>query len=173
MAPSMLRKCPFQASLFQASLAPLLWLLAFTAVADVAADAKKLDAAFPRSELHIATSDAKLHRFDIWVADTDDRRSRGLMFVEHMAPGAGMLFIYANPQHISMWMKNTKIPLDMLFVSPDGKVAKVVANTEPMSLKTIESNKDVNAVIELNGGTAAKLHITAGAQVIHPAFAKR
>jgi uncharacterized protein len=83
-----------------------------------------------------------------------------------------MLFIYPAPQPISMWMKNTHIPLDMLFVAADGRVVTVVANTTPMSLKTIESGKAVTAVIELNAGTAARLHIAAGAQVIHPAFPK-
>jgi len=156
--------------------ATLLWIAACAALADATvekADGRKLDEVFARSELHIATLDAKLHRFDIWIADSDQRRARGLMFVDHMNADAGMLFIYPTAQHIAMWMKNTHIPLDMLFVSADGRVAQVVADTVPMSLKTIESDKDVNAVIELNAGTAARLHIGPGSQVIHPAFAKR
>lgn len=153
-------------------LAAVLWIAALTAVA-ATPDAKKLDEAFGRSELHIATQDAKLHGFQVWIADTDRRRERGLMFVDHMEPDAGMLFIYPAPQSIAMWMKNTHIPLDMLFVAADGRIAKVVANTTPMSLDTIESGQAVTAVIELNAGTAARLNITAGAQVIHPAFAKR
>lgn len=152
-------------------LAALLWIAALTATA-ATPDARKLDEAFGRSELHIATPDAKLHRFPVWIADTEQRRERGLMFVDHMDADAGMLFIYPAAQRISMWMKNTHIPLDMLFVAADGRVAKVVANTQPLSLRTIESDSDVIAVIELNGGTAAKLHIAAGAQVIHPAFAR-
>lgn len=154
-------------------IAALLWCAALAAAADNAADGKKLDEAFPRSELHIATSDSKLHKFAIWIADSDQRRARGLMFVEHMDAGAGMLFIYPAPQRIAMWMKNTHIALDMLFVAPDGRVTQVVANTKPMSLATIESDQEVNAVIELNAGTAARLHIAAGAQVIHAAFLKR
>jgi uncharacterized protein len=152
---------------------PAALLLTLLAAAAATPDAKKLDEAFGRSELHIATPDAKLHRFQVWIADTDRRRERGLMFVDHMAADAGMLFIYPDSQRISMWMKNTHIPLDMLFVARDGRVARVVANTTPMSLATIESGEDVNAVIELNAGTAARLNITAGAQVIHPAFSKR
>lgn len=153
-----------------AALTLLAWFAATIACAD-GADVRNLDRIFERSTLQIATPDARLHKFDIWIADTQERRSRGLMFVEHMAPDAGMLFIYPSPQPISMWMKNTHIPLDMLFVTPDGRVVKVVANTKVMSTKTIESGQDVTAVIELNAGTAARLHIAAGAQVIHPAFA--
>jgi hypothetical protein len=72
-----------------------------------------------------------------------------------------------------MWMKNTFIPLDMLIVTANGRVAKVVENTQPQSLKTIESDSAVIAVVELNAGTANRLHIRPGAQVIHPAFASR
>jgi len=161
--------------LFRILVATLLWCAALASAADTdtQTDGRKLDEAFPRSELHIATTDAKLHKFAIWIADSDGRRQRGLMYVEHMDADAGMLFLYPTPQHIAMWMKNTHIALDMLFVAPDGRVTKVVANTKPMSLTTIESGRDVNAVIELNAGTAERLHITAGAQVIHAAFAKR
>jgi uncharacterized membrane protein (UPF0127 family) len=133
-------------------------------------DADALDRLFPRSSLQIATSDAHLHRFDIWVADTEQRRERGLMFVKHMAPDAGMLFIYPGSQTISMWMKNTYIPLDMLFVAADGKVVKVVENTKPESLDTINSDGAVRGVIELNAGVAAQLKLRPGSMVIHPAF---
>jgi uncharacterized membrane protein (UPF0127 family) len=84
-----------------------------------------------------------------------------------------MLFVYPRPQMIAMWMKNTFIPLDMLFVAPDGRVTRVVENTEPQSLKTIESGGEVMGVVELAAGTVARLKIAPGAQVIHPAFAKR
>jgi len=141
-----------------------------TAGAAFASDADDLDRAFERSQLQIATPDARLHRFDVWIADDDAHRARGLMFVKQLAADAGMLFIYDHPQQIAMWMKNTKIPLDMLFVAPDGRVARIAANTEPESLKIIESGAPVLGVIELNAGTAAKLHIQVGARVIHPAF---
>lgn len=133
-------------------------------------DADALDRLFPRSSLQIATSDAHLHRFEIWVADTEQRRERGLMFVKHMAPDAGMLFIYPGSKTISMWMKNTYIPLDMLFVAADGKVVKVVENTKPESLDTINSDGAVRGVIELNAGVAAQLKLRPGSMVIHPAF---
>lgn len=139
---------------------------------DAASDAKDLDRIFQRSTLQIATPDAKLHRINIWVADDEQRRARGLMFVKHLNGGDGMLFVYPQPQTIAMWMKNTLIPLDMLFVAPDGKVTRVVENTEPQSLKTIESGGAVLGVVELAAGTAARLKIAPGAQVIHPAFAR-
>ncbi|HWK75946.1 MAG TPA: DUF192 domain-containing protein [Povalibacter sp.] len=141
----------------------------FATAAD-APDAAQLDQAFPRSSLQIATPDARLHPFNIWVADTNERRARGLMFVRQLDADAGMLFIYPASQPIAMWMKNTFIPLDMLFVAADGRVAKVVERTQPQSLETIESGQPVRAVIELNAGTARKLHIAAGARVLHPLF---
>lgn len=153
-------------------LTPLLILLC---AAGVAADSKPsptadLDKEFGRSSLQIATPDSKLHTFRVWVADSESRRQRGLMFVKHMDDDAGMLFIYPQTQPIAMWMKNTHLALDMLFVSSDGRVHRVVENTTPMSLDTISSDGNVSAVIELNAGTAARLKIRPGAQVIHPAF---
>lgn len=143
---------------------------AATAVAGADNDAQQLDRAFSRSTLQIATPDAKLHKIDVWIADNEMRRARGLMFVESMADDAGMLFIYPQPQEISMWMKNTHLSLDMLFVSANGRVHSIVANTKPMSLDTISSNGTVVAVIELKAGSAARMNIRPGAQVIHPAF---
>ena len=150
--------------------AAFLWLGAATAVAGADNDAQQLDRAFSRSTLQIATPDAKLHKIDVWIADNETRRERGLMFVENMADDAGMLFIYPQSQEISMWMKNTHLSLDMLFVSANGRVHSIVANTKPMSLDTISSNGTVRAVIELKAGSAARLNIRPGAQVIHPAF---
>lgn len=131
--------------------------------------AEPLDS-FPRSELAIATPDARLHRFKVWIADTNFRREQGLMFVKSLADNEGMLFVYPAPQTISMWMKNTFIPLDMIFIRPNGKVARVVANTKPHSLDIIESKEPVLAVLELKGGTAARLGIRAGVSVRHHAF---
>jgi uncharacterized membrane protein (UPF0127 family) len=125
---------------------------------------------FPRSQLKIATTDARVHRFDIWIADSNARREQGLMFVKSLADDAGMLFIYPAPQPIAMWMKNTYIPLDMLFIRADGRVARVTANATPHSLKTIESGESVLGVLELKAGTAAKMNIRQGTLVMHPAF---
>jgi uncharacterized membrane protein (UPF0127 family) len=165
---------PARGSIAALAVAGLLSLLSWSAtLAADDADAKQLDRAFQRSSLQIATPDARLHKFDIWIADDDQRRARGLMFVQRMDDNAGMLFVYPRPQPIAMWMKNTHIALDMLFVSAAGRVERVVEKTEPMSLRTIESGSDVLAVIELNAGTAARLGIRPGARVIHPAFGSR
>lgn len=133
-------------------------------------DARQLDRLFNRSTLQIATPDARLHTLNIWIADNDARRARGLMFVEQLDDDAGMLFIYPEPQPIAMWMKNTHIPLDMVFVRSDGRVSRVVANTKPMSTDTIQSQELVLAVIELKAGSAARMKIGPGAQVLHSAF---
>jgi uncharacterized membrane protein (UPF0127 family) len=159
-----------RAGFLAALAAAFLWTGAATAIAGADNDAPQLDRAFSRSTLQIATPDAKLHKIDVWIADNDMRRARGLMFVENMADDAGMLFIYPQPQEISMWMKNTHLSLDMLFVSANGRVHSIVANTKPMSLDTISSNGTVLAVIELKAGSAARMNIRPGAQVIHPAF---
>jgi uncharacterized membrane protein (UPF0127 family) len=141
--------------------------------AEPVADVQTLDRMFPRSTMQIATSDARLHAFEIWIADNEPRRARGLMFVRELAENQGMLFLYPNEQPISMWMKNTYLPLDMLFVDAHGKIVKVVEHTTPQSLDTIESGALVRGVVELNAGVSAKLHLRAGSLVIHPAFVNR
>ena len=147
--------------------------------------------AFPQSTLQIATPDARLHRFNIWIANDDRHRAQGLMFIKDLPADAGMLFIYPQPHRIAMWMKNTLIPLDMLFIRADGRVAKVIANAKPLSLDNIEScapppnsellppersmhcadpREDVTGVLELKGGIAATLNIRKGAMVMHSFF---
>lgn len=133
-------------------------------------DAHTLDRFFPRSHLQIATPDARLHGFEVWVADNEVRRARGFMYIEQLDADAGMLFLFPRQGRIAMWMKNTHVSLDMLFVRADGTVDRVVEHTEPLSLETIESANPVAAVIELKAGTAARLGIHAGARVMHPAF---
>ena len=139
-------------------------------VAGTSKDEQQLDKAFSRSTLQIATADAKLHKFDVWIADNDVRRTRGLMFVENLADDEGMLFVYPQSQEVGIWMKNTPLPLDILFVNADGKVHRIFENAQPQSLGTMSSDGPVLAVIELKGGSAARLNIRPGAQVIHPAF---
>src|SRR3954469_15066809 len=141
------RKIPELAAAFLCAL--LSWS---AATAAPSSDEQQLDRAFSRSTLKIATADGELHKIDIWIADNDARRQRGLMFVEHMADDAGMLFIYPQPQPISMWMKNTHLSLDMLFVSANGRVDSIAENTKPMSTDTISSKGNVVAVIELKAG---------------------
>lgn len=132
--------------------------------------ASDLDRVFRRSTLQIATPDARLHHFNIWIADDDQRRARGLMFIKQLGAEDGMLFVYPQAHAVSMWMKNTYVSLDMLFVGTDGKVIRVAEKTKPLSLDTIESGGPALGVIELAAGTAARLKIGPGAQVMHPAF---
>ena len=145
-------------------------LLCVSALPATSGDEAMLDKYFGRSTLEIATPDARVHRFNIWIADRAQLQERGLMYIKTLAPDAGMLFIYPAPRPMSMWMKNTYVPLDMLFVRADGRVDSVVRDTKPLTLTTIESKNPVLAVIELNAGTAARLNIVPGAQIIHPAF---
>jgi uncharacterized membrane protein (UPF0127 family) len=145
-----------------------LWLAA--AAAETNSDTERLDKIFQRSSLKIATPDARLHSFDVWLADDDEHRQLGLMYVRKLAPDAGMLFVYPNSFKVGMWMKNTLISLDMLFVDANGKVLQVVERTIPQSLKTITATSEVLGVIELNAGTAERLRIRPGSRVMHPAF---
>jgi len=132
-------------------------------------EAEPLDR-FPKDMLAIATPDARLHRFRVWVADQDRRRVQGLMFVKALPEDQGMLFIYPEPRLISMWMKNTYVALDMIFIDANGRVARVAANAKPMSLATIESGEPVVAVLEIAAGMAKRLNIARGAVVMHAHF---
>jgi uncharacterized protein len=124
---------------------------------------------FPRSKLEIQ-SGAKRLELTVWVADTPSRREQGLMFVTDLRPLTGMLFVFPEPQPVSMWMKNTRISLDMLFVAADGKVIRIAPKARPESLATITSMGMVTGVIEIGGGEAERLGIHSGDRVIHPAF---
>nr|WP_204165347.1 DUF192 domain-containing protein [Methylobacterium radiodurans] len=121
--------------------------------------------------LTIATR-AGPQRFDVEVMRNDADRARGLMFRRSMAPNHGMLFDFERVEPVAMWMKNTYLPLDMLFIRADGTVARVAADTEPLSTATILSGEPVLAVLELNAGTAARLGIRPGDRVEHPLFRK-
>jgi len=134
-----------------------------------AARAQQL-ATFSKSKLVIETAKGKFP-FDIELALTPPQMEQGLMFRRSLAADAGMLFDYGDPQPIAMWMKNTLIPLDMLFIDADGHVVHIAERAVPQSTMTISSEKPVRAVLELNGGTAARLGIEAGAVVRLPAAA--
>jgi len=125
--------------------------------------------AFPRERIAIETRSARRHTFDAWRADTPQTRAQGLMFVRSLQPEQAMIFVYAPPQHVGMWMKNTLIPLDMLFVDADGCVVKVHERAEPGALETIASDDPVVLVVELAGGVASTLGLRAGDRVVRPA----
>jgi uncharacterized membrane protein (UPF0127 family) len=111
------------------------------------------------------TQNGRTHRFRVEVAATSEAQSRGLMFRTEMGPDEGMLFPTATPQFRSFWMKNTVIPLDIVFVGADGLISNIAAMTTPYSLDPIPSDGAAIAVLELNGGRAAELGITPGARV--------
>ncbi len=110
------------------------------------------------------------HAFQVEVMRDDAQRARGLMYRRSMAPDHGMLFDFERPAPVTMWMKNTYLPLDMVFIRSDGTIARIAADTEPLSTKVIPSGEPVLAVLELNAGTAAKLGIRAGDRIEHPMF---
>ncbi len=131
------------------------------------------DMAAARTEpLAIATKGGR-RAFKVEVMRNDADRARGLMFRKAMAPDRGMLFDFEQAQPITMWMKNTYLSLDMVFIRPDGTVARVAADTEPLSTKVIPSGEPVLAVLELNAGTADKLGIRPGDRVEHALFKGR
>lgn len=106
------------------------------------------------------------HRFTVELARTPAQQMQGLMFRRKLDPDAGMLFIYQQPETARYWMKNTYIPLDILFIGSDGRIASIAERTVPLSLETIPSGGPVMAVLELNGGTVSRLGIKVGDRVI-------
>jgi uncharacterized membrane protein (UPF0127 family) len=124
--------------------------------------------AFPREEILVETRSAKRHRFEAWRADRPDTRAQGLMFVEKMGDDEAMIFIYDPPQRVAMWMKNTLLPLDMLFVDASGCIVRVEEQAVPGSLATIEAPGRIALVVELVGGSAAARRISRGDRVLRP-----
>lgn len=124
---------------------------------------------FERSTLTIQTERGS-HKFDVELATTPDQLSVGLMYRRSLAVDAGMLFDYSRPQKVAMWMKNTLIPLDMVFIDASGTVAHISERAVPKSLRTISSKVPVRAVLELNGGTVARLKIKIGDRIRHAIF---
>jgi uncharacterized membrane protein (UPF0127 family) len=104
-------------------------------------------------------------RFDVELADDFEERARGLMFRESLPKSAGMLFVYETPLRPSFWMKNTVIPLDIIFVRADGTIESIADNTVPYSTTPVVSGEPVSAVLELRGGLAAELGIVSGDKV--------
>lgn len=124
---------------------------------------------FERMPLEIE-SGARRHRFTVEMADTDERRTLGLMHRRAMAADAGMLFDFKRDGPVSMWMRNTLLPLDMLFMDRAGVVRHIHERAVPMSEAIIDSNGPVRAVLELNAGTVQRLGLKIGDRLIHPMF---
>ena len=109
-------------------------------------------------------------RFSVEIADTDSTRAQGLMHRTEMGTSEGMLFVYDQPRSLSFWMRNTLIPLDMLFVDPSGVVTRIHHEAVPLDETPIFGGDGLTHVLEINGGLARAMGIAEGAQLRHPSF---
>jgi len=128
---------------------------------------------FQKSSLTIESASGGKFRFDIELAETMAQQAQGLMYREAMPADAGMLFIYDSVRPASFWMKNTLIPLDMLFIGPDGRIVNIHERAVPQSLDSVNSAGPVKAILELNGGMSARLGIRPGDLVRHATFGNK
>ncbi len=128
--------------------------------------------AFPQSLLAIRTASGKVVNFKIWTADRPSRQEQGLMFVRDIDDHAGMLFLFEPVRQISMWMKNTYLPLDLLFIDTAGRIDYIAARATPLSTAIISDPRPVAAVLELKGGIAENFGIKVGDTVLHESFHK-
>ena len=128
--------------------------------------------ALDRNTVEIA-SKGGVHVFTVEIADTEAAREKGLMYRKSLPPGQGMLFDFHSDQPVRFWMKNTYIPLDMIFIRSDGRILNIAENTTPMSENEVPSAGPVQAVLEVRGGTARKLGIAPGDRVANPIFRSR
>lgn len=122
--------------------------------------------------LEIATKSG-VQVFSVEMATTEEEKTTGLMYRKELPDGKGMLFDFSPEQQISMWMKNTYISLDMIFIRADGRILRIAENTEPMSTNIISSGGLAKGVLEVIAGTAQKYGIQPGDRVAHPLFNKR
>lgn len=155
--------------------AALTALIALTAGALVAVDAAGAKpAAKPAAKLEtveIITSKGRA-RFQVEIAATHAEQQRGLMFRKSLAPDRGMLFTYAKPQPAAFWMKNTLIPLDIIYIAASGRVLSIVRNAQPHNEMPLPSGGPILGVLEIAGGRAAQLGILPGDRVLHRIFPK-
>ncbi len=147
----------------------LMLCLLMNAVEAYSARPENLLREFSRSQLIIVTNIRQCILFDVYVAQTPSQRSQGLMYIESMRSHEGMIFLYRENLRISMWMKNTLIPLDMLFIDNNNDIVSMHLDAVPQSEETIESGKEVVAVIELNAGSVKRFNIRTGNRIIFPA----
>ena len=141
-----------------------LWLCAVVALTAVPAVAACTD------DVAELRWDGGRARFRVEIADTPEERAKGLMYRDSMSSGAGMLFVFDHPRPVSFWMKNTLIPLDMIFLDAQGVVRTVHSNAVPGDLTPIRGGNGILAVLEINGGLAAAMGIVPGSEMRHPAF---
>jgi uncharacterized membrane protein (UPF0127 family) len=138
-------------------------VLLFTVVAAAAASFQTIEIA----------SKNGVHAFTVEIATTDQERQVGLMYRKELPEGQGMLFDFGRDQEISMWMKNTYVSLDMIFIRADGRIQRIAENTEPLSERIVSSGAPVRGVLEVVAGTARKLGLAPGDRVAAPMFRSR
>jgi uncharacterized membrane protein (UPF0127 family) len=125
-----------------------------------------------RAEIQVIAAGCP-HYFKVWIADTEPSRNRGLMFVKSLPSDQAMLFLFERPRYVAFWMKNTYLSLDIVFIAEDGSVINIAHDTEPLSLRTIQSAAPVTGVLELVAGTAAEIGLSPGDRILHAAFGKQ
>jgi len=146
------------------------WLAAILVVGCAVGSAPVRAASF--QPLEIVTRNG-VQVFSVEMATTEEEKQTGLMYRKELADGKGMLFDFKPEQEVSMWMKNTYVSLDMIFIRADGRIASIAENTEPLSERLVPSNGPVRGVLEVVAGTAKKLGIQPGDKVAHRWFSGR
>ncbi len=141
-------------------------LAALPAMGQDAIDASDLSSDFDSGTIIISADKDACYRFDVYLATSWKQQQRGLMYVRQMPEFTGMLFRYTQPDIRSIWMKNTYISLDILFIREDGTISSIEANAKPLSLKSMSSTEPVSYVLELNAGVSSRLQIGSDS-VIH------
>ena len=146
-----------------------IYILIFISIAFTNANADTNKITFQKSSLTIQTKDSE-YIFNIEIAVTEKERSRGLMYRKELKQTEGMLFLYPEKQIIKMWMKNTLIPLDMIFINNNGKIMDIFKMTIPKDLTPIGPDVKLKGVLEINGGLTSYLNINKGDFIIHPSL---
>jgi len=126
-------------------------------------------AGLPHDTLLVETGSSQ-YRFEVEIADEPAERAEGLMYRESLADNAGMLFLYPSPQAVEFWMKNTLLSLDIVFVRANGTIARIAADTKPLSEDLIPSGEPILAVLEVKAGTMHALGITVGDRLRNPKY---
>ena len=132
---------------------------AFVFAGSALAQNSDLDEAFEKDILIVHASKHACYRLDVYLAMNNEQRARGLMHVRRLPQTTGMLFVYESDGYLSIWMKNTYIPLDIVFARADGSVSSIEYDAEPLSLRSMQALEPVRYVLELNAGVAEKLSI--------------
>jgi len=143
----------------------LLLLLLISRPGAAAIEPARLVAGFGHAVIFIESSALRCIRLEVRVAETPEQRSQGLMHVRSMTEFTGMLFLFPGEGILAMWMQNTHVPLDMLFLRSDGSIASIAADTVPLSTRRISSGEPVASVLELNAGFSRRWHIEPGNRV--------